>query len=35
LAEFKKEVIFVKDGAPVHKGYAKAVHAVLGIFGIK
>lgn len=35
LAKFGEEVILIKDGAPVHKGYAKAVRAVLGILGIK
>ena len=35
LAKFGEEVILIKDEAPVHQGYAKAVRAVLGIFGIK
>lgn len=35
LAKFRKEVILIKDGAPIYKGYTKAVHIVLGIFGIK
>ena len=35
LVKFGEEVILIKDGAPIHKGYVKAVRAVLGILGIK